>query len=106
MCTGQAEIFEKWNNETNEMGVYIQCGKWVSGFLETHDDPDYDYLIKLDTDMNHDFLGLTDNLFLKVVDDTIEFIIIEGKRRDTSGIYKLGVNLDNLPPVPWLAGSC
>lgn len=86
------------------MDVYIKYGKWLSGVLEHVEGPIY--LIKLDTDLVHDFVGVKDSLFLRVVGDTIEFVTLQTGVESSHEIFKLGVSLDILPPIPWLPDSC
>lgn len=83
---------------------YLKYGKCLSGFLEPVEGPLH--LIQIDTGMVPDSLGLKDTQFLRAIDDTIEFITVQAEAESRNGIFQLGVNLDILPPVPWLPVSC
>lgn len=101
---GDAEIIEKWNNATNEIGLYLKYGVWATGFLEHVEGPVY--LLKIDTDLEQNLAGLKDALFVRAIDDTIEFLLIQFGQESSFGKFQLGVSLANLPPIPWLPDSC
>lgn len=86
------------------MGLYIQYGKWATGWLEHVEGPIYKILF--DTDIMQYFAGLQDLFYLRVDNDEIEFIAIADGEESSQGKFKFGVSLDKLPPIPWLPESC
>lgn len=106
--TGDAEVLEQWNDETNQNELFIKYGKWAHGWL------DYvtgaSYKIRFVTDLGHDdyALGLPDTtVHVHFYNETMEFTgYVRGYGEKSYGEFTLGVSLDKLPPIPWLPGSC
>lgn len=103
-AAGDAEITEKWNNETSEMGLYLKYGKWSTGWLEPAGQNFYKIIF--DTEILRDFYEVVSNFFLRVDEDVIEFVGIVNGEQVSFGKFRLGVTLDKLPPVPWPSDSC
>lgn len=98
---------EKWNDETNEMGLFLTYGQLAHGWLEHV--TGVTYLIHYITDLTQDeyAMGLTEpSTYIRVYDETLEFLFITPEAEESISKLKLGVSLDKLPPIPWLPGSC
>lgn len=105
---GDLEIYEKWNNGTNEPGLYLAYGKWMLGWLENVGD-NY-YKITWDTDILQELIatGSTDGVtYIQIQDGVVDFVLPQADGTVLSaGRFTLGVSLDKLPPIPWNPGSC
>lgn len=106
--SGDAEILEKWDEETNQKRLFVTYGKWTHGWLNHV--TGQTYKLEFTTDAIQDFyaMGVRESLsYVRVVDDILEFVEFRGNDLEVSyGKFKLGVSLDKLPPIPWLPGSC
>lgn len=96
-----------WNDETNEVGLFLTYGKLAHGWLEHV--AGVTYKLNFVTDLIQDdyAIGLKESsTFVRVYDETLEFVMITAESEDSISKLKLGVSLDKLPPIPWLPGSC
>lgn len=104
-AAGDAAIVEKWNNDTGATGLYVTYGKHGTGWLEAMWPPNPIYKITFDSDILQDFYG-ADNLFWLVGDaESIEFLVVLNGEFESFGVFKAGVSLDKLPPIPWQPDS-
>lgn len=106
-CPGEAEISEKWNNETNQTELFLTYGKWGHGWMEHVEG--ITYKIHFVTDLIQDeALGFpASETFIRAFNETLEFFgTIPGSGVMSFGKFQVGVSLDKLPPIPWLPGSC
>ncbi len=105
---GDAEILEKFNDQTNTTGLYLSYGKWYTGWLEYIGESVYQ--ITYDTDIVQDNYagGDKSNVGYIRVDEagTLEMVSPSANGLVVLGKFKLGVSLDILPPVPWAPDSC
>lgn len=104
-AAGDAEIVEKWNEETNQTGLYLTYGKHGNGWVKLVEFSIY--RIVFDTDIiSQGFNGQLDLFWLVGNAECIEFILLEGEEFVSFGVFYAGVSLDKLPPIPWLPESC
>lgn len=108
-ASGNFEIVEKWNDDTNTTELYIIYGRFAHGWLE-HVGVET-FRIVPTTDMVQDYYILTGNkesinFITRVNNDTLQmFILFQGMEIDY-GKFTLGITLDKLPPIPWSPESC
>lgn len=115
--SGDIEIFEKFNPDTNSTGLYLSYGKWAHAWLEIYDNDDksdetaevINLKVIWDTDIIQDNYAAGDPTGLnygRIYNQTLEFIGPGAEQVIVYGTFKLGVSLDKLPPIPWSPGSC
>lgn len=105
--TGDVEVFEKFNNQTNATGLFVSYGKWYKGWLEHIGGPSYQ--IKWTTDVVQDNYAQGEKSglgYLRIQNETLEFLAPSPEGMSVLGKFKLGVSLDILPVVPWTPNSC
>ncbi|ODN01571.1 Protein flp [Orchesella cincta] len=104
---GDIEISERFNNQTNATGLYMDYGKWTQAWLE-HVEGDT-YKLIWDTVMIQDFYANGDPtglVYSTFKNGTLEILMPMGDALMSMGKFELGVSLDTLPPIPWAPDSC
>ncbi|CAL8138663.1 unnamed protein product [Orchesella dallaii] len=105
--SGDIEIFEKFNNETNSTGIYLSYGRWVQAWMENIGGSTY--YLTWDSDIIQDFYATGDLIgaaYATVNNGTLDILLPAGEVLLSMGKFELGVSLDILPTIPWAPDSC
>ncbi|CAL8109666.1 unnamed protein product [Orchesella dallaii] len=105
--SGDVEIFEKFNNQTNATGIYLSYGRWAQAWMENIGG--FAYYLTWDSDLIQDnYAGgdLIGAAYAIVYNGTLDILFPAGEELQSMGKFELGVSLDVLPEVPWAPDSC
>lgn len=106
-AAGELEIVRK-QNEFGQSQLYMMYGKHGTGWLGPVWPGVNLYLIDFDSDLMQHFFGATGKFWLVGDLEAVEIYWMDNDLAAavSYGVFKAGVSLDKLPPIPWLPDSC